>query len=183
MRPMNDPNKHALFSDLVTRHRSELYGYIFAVVRRWEDADDLFQSVCLVLWSKFDSFQPGSNFFAWARQTAKNKVADFLRRRQQPYFVDGDSLDVLTEIAVNVGNDVEDSFLAALRHCREKLTVSDEAMLELHYGKDLGSRQIADQLQRSQPSVCRSLNRIRNWLLECVRLEIVRQEHVEDDHQ
>ena len=165
MHPMNDPNKHALFSDLVTRHRSELYGYIFAVVRRWEDADDLFQSVCLVLWSKFDSFQPGSNFFAW------------------PYFVDGDSLDALTEIAVNVGNDVEDSFLAALRHCREKLTVSDEAMLELHYGKDLGSRQIADQLQRSQPSVCRSLNRIRNWLLECVRLEIVRQEHVEDDRQ
>ena len=178
---MNDPDKHAVFSELVTRHRSELYGYIFAVVRRWEDADDLFQSVCLVLWSKFDSFEPGSNFFAWARQTAKNKVTDFLRRRRQPYFVDGDSLDALTQITVDADNGMEDTFLSALRHCRKKLNGPDEAMLELHYGKDLGSRQIAEQLQRSQPSVCRSLNRIRNWLLECVRLEIARQEHGEED--
>ena len=62
---MNEQERHNLFSELLTRHQSELYGYIFAVVRNWEDADDLYQSVCLVLWSKFDSFRPGSSFFAW----------------------------------------------------------------------------------------------------------------------
>ena len=74
---MNEQERHNLFSDLIARHQSELYGYIFAVVRNWEDADDLFQSVCLVLWRKFESFQPGSSFFSWARQTAKNRGQQF----------------------------------------------------------------------------------------------------------
>ena len=43
-----------LFSELISRHQSELYAYIFAIVRNWEDADDLFQSVSLVLWRKFE---------------------------------------------------------------------------------------------------------------------------------
>ena len=45
---MNDQERHILFSELIARHQSELYGYIFAIVRNWEDANDLFQSVCLV---------------------------------------------------------------------------------------------------------------------------------------
>jgi RNA polymerase sigma factor (sigma-70 family) len=63
---MNDPGRQDLFADLMNRHQSELYAYIYAVVRNREDTDDLYQSVCLVLWSKFESFRPGSNFFAWA---------------------------------------------------------------------------------------------------------------------
>ena len=60
---MNKQGHQNLFSELITRYQSELYGYIFAVVRNWEDADDLFQSVSLVLWRKFESFRPDSNFF------------------------------------------------------------------------------------------------------------------------
>jgi RNA polymerase sigma-70 factor, ECF subfamily len=174
---MNEQERHALFSELVTRHRSELYGYIFAVVRSWEDADDLFQSVCLVLWDKFESFRPGTSFFAWARQTARNKVSDFLRYRRQPSFVREELLETLTEIVIDTNGNRTEPYLAALRRCRAKLATADEQLLELHYGENLGSRQIADRLQRSQPSICRSLNRIRGWLLECVQREIASQEH------
>ena len=68
---MNQQERQNLFAELITRHQSELYGYIYAVVRNWEDTDDLCQSVCLILWRKFESFRPDSSFFAWARQTAK----------------------------------------------------------------------------------------------------------------
>ena len=54
---MNEQERHNLFSELIARHQSEIYAYIFAIVRNWEDADDLFQSVCLVLWRKFESFR------------------------------------------------------------------------------------------------------------------------------
>ena len=67
--------------------------------------------------------------------------------------------------------------LAALRRCREKLSAADEELLNLRYVEDLGSREIANRLLRPQPSVCRSLNRIRNWLLECIEMELARQEH------
>lgn len=174
---MNEQERHNLFSELITRHQSELYGYIFAVVRNWEDADDLYQSVCLVLWSKFESFRPGSSFFAWARQTAKIKVSNFLRHKQSPSYASERVLDTLAEIAIATQDDGAEPYLAALRRCKAKLGAADEEMLELHYVEDLGSRQIADRLRRPQPSVCRSLNRIRCWLLECVQMELARQEH------
>jgi RNA polymerase sigma-70 factor, ECF subfamily len=166
----------------MTRHQSELYGYIFAVVRNWQDADDLFQSVCLVLWSKFDLFRPGSSFFAWARQTAKITVSNFLRHKQSRSSVSQQVLDTLARTAVDAQDDEAEPYLAALRRCRGKLDAADEELLELRYVKELGTRQIADQMQRLQPNVCRSLSRIRRWLLECVQMELARQEHSGEEH-
>lgn len=174
---MNKEDRQSLFSELLTRHQSELYGYIFAVVRDWGDADDLYQSVCLILWSKFESFRPGSSFFAWARQTAKITVSNYLKRKQLQTSANERLLDILTEAAVEGQDDDAEPYLIALRCCKRKLSVADEELLDLHYVDDLGSRQIADRLQRPQQSVCRSLNRIRNWLLECVRVELAQQEH------
>jgi RNA polymerase sigma-70 factor, ECF subfamily len=151
-RVMNEQERQALFSELLARHRSELYGYIFAVVRSWEDANDLFQAVCLVLWDKFESFQPGTNFFAWARQTAKNKVGIFLRHKRQTHFVDEEILDTLTEITVGTKDNWAEAYLDALRRCRAKLAIPDEELLELHYGEGFGTRQIAERLRRSQQS-------------------------------
>lgn len=178
---MNEQEPHSLFAELITRHQSELYGYIYAVVRNWEDTDDLFQSVCLVLWSKFDSFRPGSNFFAWARQTAKIKVSDFLRHKYKhlPRFVAGELMDILTEVEPE---DVRaDMYLIALRRCRKKLSSTDDELLQLRYVEGLSTVEIAGRLQRLQQSVSRSLNRVRRWLFECVEFEVTKQEYSPKD--
>jgi RNA polymerase sigma-70 factor, ECF subfamily len=174
---MSERERHSLFSDLMACHQSELYSFIFAAVRNWEDADDLLQSVSLVLWRKFETFRPGSNFLYWARRTAKIEVSNFLRRKHRPGFATDELLDALTETVVEIQNEGIEPYLAALRRCKEKLSPTDEELIELHYVEDLGSRQIADRLQRPQPSVCHSLNRIRAWLFECVQMELARQEH------
>jgi RNA polymerase sigma factor (sigma-70 family) len=72
--------------------------------------------------------------------------------------------------------------LAALRRCREKLDAADEELLRLRYVEELGTREIADRMRRLQPNVCRSLNRIRRWLLECVRMGLAQQEHSGKGH-
>jgi RNA polymerase sigma-70 factor, ECF subfamily len=178
---MNEQDRHNLFSELIARYRGELYAYILAIVRNWEDADDLFQSVCLVLWRKFASFQPGSSFFSWARQTAKIEVRHFLRHRPSPGHVSEQLLDTLAETIVDAKRENIDLYLTALEHCRGKLSATDEELLEFRYVEDLGSREIADRVQRPQQSVCQSLKRIRRWLLECIKGELVRQEHSEKE--
>jgi RNA polymerase sigma-70 factor, ECF subfamily len=175
---MNEQDRHNLFSELIACHHSALYAYIFAIVRNREDAGDVFQSVCLVLWRKFDTFQPGSSFFSWARQTAKLVVRSFLRHKKRlPTCIGEELLDALAETVFEAEDASGEVYLAALRRCREKLCAADDQFLELRYVENLGSREIADRLRRPQPSVCRSLNRIRNWLLECVEMEQARQEH------
>jgi RNA polymerase sigma-70 factor (ECF subfamily) len=174
---MNEQERRALFAELVSRHQSALYSYIYAVVRNWEDSDDLYQSVCLVLWQKFESFRPDSNFFAWARQTARNKVGDFIRRGRSPNCVDQELLDILVDSAAKLHDDEAESHLVALHRCREKLIATDDELLRLRYVEELTTVQIADRLQRLQPNVSRSLNRIRRWLTECVQMELARQAH------
>jgi RNA polymerase sigma-70 factor (ECF subfamily) len=174
---MNEQERHNLFSELIVRHQSELYAYIYAIVRNWEDSDDLFQSVCVVLWEKFESFRSGSSFFSWARQTAKFEVRKFLARKHVPTYVSEKLLDALAETTLSAQHGGVELALAALRRCREKLDIADEELLELRYVENLGSGEIAARLRRPQPSVCRSLNRIRNWLLECMTMELARQEH------
>jgi RNA polymerase sigma-70 factor, ECF subfamily len=174
---MNEQDRHELFSELITRYQSQLYAYVFAVVRNREDADDLFQSVCLVLWRKFDSFRPGSSFFSWARQTAKLVVCSFLRHRQNlPTCASEELLDALADTVSKGRDDGTECYLAALRRCKGKLSAADEQLLELRYAENLGSCGIADRLQRPQQSVCQSLKRIRRWLLECTRRELARQD-------
>jgi RNA polymerase sigma-70 factor, ECF subfamily len=179
---MNPQDRHNLFSELTARHQSELYAYIFAILRNWEDADDVFQSVCLALWRKFELFRPDSSFLSWARQTAKFEVRRFLRCKQSPNFATEELLDELADSVVAVQTNRGERDLAALERCREKLNTADEELLELHYVQDLGSRQIADKLRRSQASVCHSLKRVRRWLFECVRTELAREEYSGREH-
>jgi RNA polymerase sigma-70 factor, ECF subfamily len=173
---MNEQDRHELFSELITRHQGELYAYIFAIVRDWEDTSDLLQSVCLVLWRKFESFQVGTSFLSWARQTAQFEVRNFLRRKRPSSHISEELLDALVGTDISAQNDRAELYLAALRRCREKLSAAEEELLTLRYSEDLTSHQIADRLQRPHPSVCRSLKRIRRWLFECIRAEVARQE-------
>lgn len=131
----------------------------------------------MVLWSKFESFQPGSSFFAWARQTAKFKISEFLRHRRSPIHVAEKRIDVLSEIVAESYDDGEEAFLVALRQCREKLSSTDNELLQLRYVENLSTVEIAAQQQRLRPSISRSLNRIRRWLFDCIEARLATQEH------
>lgn len=175
---MNIIDRHELFSELIAQYHSQLYAYIFAVVRNQEDARDLFQSVCLVLWRKFDSFQPDSSFFSWARQTAKLVVLSFLRHKKKlSSRVNEGLMDALAETILEFESNSADAYLVALRRCREKLGSSDEELLRLRYVEELGSCEIADRLGRPQSGVCNSLKRIRQFLFECIKMEVALEEH------
>jgi RNA polymerase sigma-70 factor, ECF subfamily len=177
---MINQDRYKLFSDLASRYEGELYGYIFSIVRNWEDSADLYQAVCLVLWSKFDLFQPGDNFLAWARVTAKNKVRNFIRHKRLRRYASDAVLDVLSTTTIELQSDNTELYAAALRRCKSKLNNADQELLELRYAKDIGSRQLADMLNRSQQSVCRSLTRIHRWLLECIQMELALRENSEE---
>jgi RNA polymerase sigma-70 factor, ECF subfamily len=175
---MNEQDRHRLFSELITQHHSQLYAYIFAVVKNRADAEDLFQSVCLVLWRKFAAFQPNSNFFSWARQTAKFVLCSFLRhKRNLSSQASEQLLDAIAEPVSTVQGDGVEVYLTAMQHCRRRLSPSDEELLRLRYVEDMAVREIAGRLGRLPPNVCRSLNRIRRWLLDCIQLELARQDH------
>ena len=65
-------------------------------------------------------------------------------------------MDILTESAAKPYDDGAEVYLVALRRCREKLSATDDELLQLRYVEELSTVEIADRLQRLQPK-CKSV--------------------------
>ena len=106
------------------------------------------------------------------RRTARNKISEFLRTRRSAVHVGEKRIDALSDTAAESFEEDAETYLTALRSCREKLPPADDELLQLRYGDNLSTVEIAKRLQRLRPSVSRSLNRIRQWLFDCVESEL-----------
>ena len=65
-RPMDDqlPNKVERFMAELMLHQRRLYQYIYALLPRQQDVEEVMQNFLAVLWKKFDQFDPATNFDA-----------------------------------------------------------------------------------------------------------------------
>ena len=71
----SDPSQD--FVALFLAHQARIYAFIVTLLGNRSDADDVLQETGITLFQKFSTFQPGTDFLAWACRVAKNKVMDF----------------------------------------------------------------------------------------------------------
>ena len=169
---------HELFVDLLTQQQARLFGYIHALVHNFSDAEDLYQQTTLVLWEKFEQFEPGTNFLGWACQVARYVVADFARRQRRSRSVFAEALaEQLASIQVDCQAEEPGDRLQALAHCLEKLSPQDRRLVELCYGESKGFARAAKMVGRTVESVYVSLSRVRRALLECIQRALTAEEY------
>ena len=166
---MHDLNRYDEFVDLLQRSTGHILAYLNALLLNYNDAEDVFQESCVVLWRKFDEFQPGTNFLAWALRIARYKAMDFQKsraRRNAPWKQDL-QLSLISDLAASNVN-ADDAGLDTLAECMKKLDEGDLQLVQVCYGDGVPVRQIAAELSRSPQSVHNSLRRIRLALLNCI---------------
>jgi RNA polymerase sigma-70 factor, ECF subfamily len=157
------------FIELFTRSQRKLYLFILAQVASAADAEEILQETNLVIWSKCDQFEEGTNFFAWAAAIANFEVLRFRQRRQRDKhtfsqeFVEGIALEVVKQL-----DHTEDRQLA-LEACLKQLSADDMELIRKRYQPGESGRSVAGQIGRPANSVYQSLGRIRRFLMECVR--------------
>jgi RNA polymerase sigma-70 factor, ECF subfamily len=165
---MSDPNRYEEFADAIRLSTSQILSYINALLLNWNDAEDVFQETCVVLWQKFDEFQPGTNFLAWALRIAQHKAMDALKKRGRRAAFHASLRDLLAAEVVERDSEVVVAGVHALSGCMDRLPPTDRELVASCYGKSVPVRQVADELGRSPQSVHNSLHRIRNVLLDCI---------------
>ena len=69
------------FLGLYGSHDRRLYLYTLTLLPRPVHAEEVLQEANLVLWRRFDEYQCGTNFFAWACQIIRYKVLKFRERQ------------------------------------------------------------------------------------------------------
>lgn len=163
-------NREDEFLRLFVSAQRRIHAYILALVFDASTAADLLQEVNIVLWRKFDQFQSGTNFFAWAREIARLSV---LRHRQTNASriptLDPQLLEELAErFADTTPLGDGDTRHDALDQCLKKLADADRDLILARYLPGASVKGIAERTQRTANSVSQSLRRIRSFLAACV---------------
>jgi RNA polymerase sigma-70 factor (ECF subfamily) len=161
------------FTRLFTVNQRAIYLYIRSLVANSADVDELWQETNLVLWQRFGDYRPGSNFLAWARQIAYNKVLNYRTHSRPPLAFSREFLERIA--ASDRVTQRQTPWLDALRHCADMLPPDDRRLIELRYGDDASCQSMAETMQRSVRAVYKALGRVRSALLECVRRELSKE--------
>lgn len=158
----------AEFLELYSSHYPRLQFYVTALLPTANDASDVLQETSMVLWRKFDTFELGTNFFAWACKIARFQVMKFRERQGRSARLFDTSL--LEKLAVEAGNEnlARSVPLLALENCVGKLSELDRSLIRRRYQPGVTVQQLAADFGRTANSLSKSLGRIRRALLECV---------------
>ena len=173
---MTEDQRRAEFADLLRANQGRLYGFIHALVRNLDDADDLFQQSAIILWNKFSGYDRSRSFFSWACGVARFEIANFLRARGRKKLYLSDDLNLmLIETAGQMEADEMEDRREALGGCIEKLRESDRQLVHECYRVEEDVSKVAERMGRSSHSVYNSLRRIRHSLFECIERTLAAQ--------
>ena len=164
------------FVRLLMAHRHRIYAYILTMVGDCSAAEDLMQDVSEVMWTKYASVRPVENFGAWAVRIAHNKILNYLTKkgRSQMLF----SPDVLEDIASRAQTSCEhmSERIDALRYCMRKLSSRDRHFILLRYEDGKTIKDIARRVGRSAQGMYKTMARIHDVLLRCVRRRLATEQ-------
>jgi len=151
------------FLGYFTRYHGRIFGYIFSMVPNEQDARDIFQKVCLLLWQKFENFDREADFFAWACGMAYNEVRNYFRvnSRSRLSF----SQELLDKMAQEREDPEEsDRRLEVLRRCLAELPQHERDLLLEVYAEGRPIREIAERRGKAAQTLYNRLNLIRRKL-------------------
>lgn len=150
-------------------HGQRIYAYLLTLASNRADADEIYQDVGMTLWEKFDQFTPGTNFQAWARRVALNKVRGFRRlRHHQTILCSPEFLDAVDRTIVEDA-DLLDAQYQVWTDCLNKLPARQKDLIECRYRPGTTPKNLAQQTGRSLDAIYQALSRIHRALFECVR--------------
>jgi len=165
-----DPqDRYEQFVTLFARHEVGLRAFVRSLLPIRHAVDDVVQETSLVLWRKFDTFEPGTNFLSWACTIARFKVLGHLRSlaRDRLQF-DEDIVQLLVD-----ESEARQRQLAlerdALNGCLGKLDERRRQLITRCYLQPGTIRDVAEELGRSPATLYKVLYRTRRTLLDCIR--------------
>lgn len=172
-----DNQQHHDFLRVFVANELALRAYVRRLVPTRQDADDVMQEVCVVLWNKFGELRDLKDFRAWAFGVARYAALAWRRDKARDRLIlDEDVVMKLAEEEVG-----EESKLQrqrdALEDCIQKVPERQRDLLMQAYQPEARIRDVARDSGRSVPGFYQWLHRIRQLLLDCVRRSLAQSRY------
>jgi RNA polymerase sigma-70 factor (ECF subfamily) len=165
------------FAQLLAKCQRRVFLYALGLVHNATDAEEILQQTNLVLWRKFDQYQPGTDFARWACRIAYYEVLKYRSRRaREARLFSSDFVETLA-VESEAAMDQWGARRDALVQCLGKLSGKDRHLVLQRYQEDATTRSVAEALGRSIQGTRKSLHRIRMALLACIERTLAAEEH------
>jgi len=168
--PPHNPKPNSDVLELITRNQRALYGYIYSLVGRRDQADEILQETNLALCRKIHEFDGRVQFTTWACRVAYFEVLAKRKKtkREKVTFLDDSLLDAVASQTLAMAKEEAD-LLPQMRDCMKELPPHSRAIIERRYEPGGSVMAIAQDAGRSVGSIRVTLHRIRMSLLDCIQ--------------
>ena len=155
---------------LFVRHENSIRAFVRALQPSLADADDVMQETFLTVSRKASTFQPGTNFVAWACGIARLKVLENFRQKKRANVLSEAAISALAEDAPSPESlsERED----ALEGCLEKLTPKTRDLLWRRYSRRQSSEEMAEAAGMTSIAVRVALSKARVALRDCINAQL-----------
>ncbi|MCK4998887.1 MAG: sigma-70 family RNA polymerase sigma factor [Anaerohalosphaera sp.] len=158
-----------LFVNLLVPNQRRIQAFILMLVPNINDAEDIYQEALSEMWKKFDTFQAGTDFVAWAMTVAKYKVLTFRRKSQNSKMQFNSKIYEILESAASSKISSLQEHLDVLKKCVRKLPEKEMFLLKLRYENDMTFQKISLRTGKTPPSIHRVMSTIHSKLALCIR--------------
>jgi RNA polymerase sigma-70 factor, ECF subfamily len=150
--------------------------FVRTLATDFHESEEILQRVAVTLVRKHDQYDPNRPFVAWALGIAKVETQAFLRERSRDRLVFDDAL--VAGIAERHERAAQASLPVPqfLTECIEELDGRSRRAIQLRYGEDKRTAQIAQAMAISDGAARMLLSRARTLLRKCVEAHTVRWE-------
>ena len=155
---------------LFVRHQNSIRAFVRALQPSLADADDVLQETFLTVSRKASSFQPGTNFVAWACGIARLKVLENFREKKRANVLSETAIVALAEDAPSPESLCERE--DALEACLEKLAPKTRDLLWRRYSRRQSSDEMAEDAGMTPNAVRVALSKARVALRDCISSQI-----------
>lgn len=164
--------KEDKFFRLFSGNQSEIFSYIVTLVPNSVDADDIFQETCSVMWRKFEGFQEGTNFSAWACKIAYYIILEHRRKKfKNPIRYSSETMKLLSASYAEYRNGSTHR-IESLNECLRNLSDKERFLIQQRYNKAVPVNSIAEQVGVSVSMIYKTLAKIHYFLLECIQRSV-----------
>lgn len=155
------------FLKLFVKHNRRLFAYVLTMIPNHMDAENVLQDTASILWSEFAEYEAGSNFYAWARQIARNKVLEYYKRKKF-VLVEVELLDRIQATSEPILDSLDER-MAALRGCLKRLEPQDAQLIHTRFYKNTTLKETAARTNQSVHTLYKRMAYIYIVLQVCIK--------------
>lgn len=159
---------YELFVQRFAQFEPDLRRFIRSLLPTWNDADEVLQQTAMVIWRKFDQYDPDTHFMKWACVIARFEALAYRRKMARDRLVFRE--DVLELMADEGAGEVEQRHAEheALEACLLAMPEKQRRFLTLAYTPGVKIKQLAEEAGSSAAAFYMRLKRLRRQLMDCM---------------